>query len=450
MKVVMREYVRWIGYSLGIALLLAAAVWALSRLRGPSAEQAAALALMERPWNPQGRNAFADLWLLQYDVPEAERAGVMAEDVTRFERRPAPSFGTFVSVAAERYRDLTPDEADRELLCSVPSAGCLAKVRGDPDAYAALVDRNAALLKQTEALSGDAFVGSPFRPSVAAPFPPYPLASIPLTAHALAFVRGDVDAALAGACRGIATWRDLGSRSDSLIARMVGIRNSTDGYGRLLAEFLAELPPEHALPGACAVALAPMQAGEITLCSSMQGEFRTESANIGAMTTDAVAQGNRLENLTRPLGWNAAMSRAAAAEAYAPACTDAGLARVRADVPLSAPEGRSLLRLECASNLVGCLLFDVARPGYSVYFQRAQDQAAQIQLLATLAWLREQPTEGRTLAQRLSARPQALVSPTRDVEVGDGGSTIRIRQFDDSRGAYWSIPLPAELQDRTP
>lgn len=447
---------RWIGYALGAVLLLVIVLWAVSRLRGATAQQEAALAVMEQPWRPQGRNAFAALWLLPYEVPEAQQAAILAEDARRLQARPLAGIETggdepapaFKSVAGERHRDLTPDAHDQAMLCGTREAGCLARVRADQAAYAALVERNTALFARVADLSRYDYYRNRFASRFDAPIPDFTLGKTLLTAHALEFARGDVDAALGGTCRDISTWRRLGANSDSLIMRMVGIAYSTDGYGRLLADMLAQLPREQALPQACAVALAPMKPAEISLCRPMQGELLSASGAMRGMVDHSA--GGRFDRLLLPLLYSDHMTRAEKATVFAPACSDAALRRIADDrAPERLPPRKPYyLRLGCMSNAMGCILNDIAAPAYGDYALRAQDQGARMQLLATLAWLRGQPQDGKPLAARLAERPAGLKSPTRDIEVTDDGTGIRIRQFDAKRGEYWRLPLPPWLWEK--
>jgi hypothetical protein len=105
-------------------------------------------------------------------------------------------------------------------------------------------------------------------------------------------------------------------------------------------------------------------------------------------------------------------------------------------------------RFECIANSAGCILGDTIGTAYDIYALRAQDQNARLQVLATLAWLREQPDTG-TLAERLARRPADLRSPARDISVTADGRSLEIAQYDTSRGATWSLPLPAYLVEST-
>lgn len=70
-----------LGVGVLIVVLVLAALWTWSRLRGPTAEQREALALLEAPNAFEGRNAFNALWVLRYDVPEGEVEAVVEADM---------------------------------------------------------------------------------------------------------------------------------------------------------------------------------------------------------------------------------------------------------------------------------------------------------------------------------------------------------------------------------
>jgi hypothetical protein len=458
----MRKLLKWVACAVGAMIVVAVVLWSVARLRGPTAEQEAALAATQGPWTPEGRNAFPYFWQLAYDVPDAAQAEVAAEDLRRMAAAPppgtdadgsrTPGLFNYASVASQRYPDLRPSGEDHALFCKPREPGCLQRVRADLPRYEALVDRHARLFERVATLADYGHYRSLSPPRMDASSPPMQLGRATITQHAVAFVRGDVDAALAGTCRDIATWRRLGANSDALIMRMVGIAYSTDGYGRLLAEMLAELPRDHPLPRSCAVAVAPAEASELRLCQAMRGEFATSSSAIRLMRAQAATSRNPADRALAPLFFDPEATVADIATTFAPACSDGELQRLAADAAqVGWPEPRrGYWRLECVGNPVGCVLSEIARPAYRDYVLRAQDQGARLKLLSTLLWLREQDGEGRTLEARLDARPSALKSPTRDIEVGDDGRSLRIRQFDAGRGDYWTLPLPPYLWTAPP
>ena len=429
---------------------------------GPSSVQKAALALLHQPWQPVGSNAFDDVWLLDFDVPEAERAAQTDADAAWLAAQPAPGFRDmadikpFVHRAQERYQSLALADADNERLCAPRDPGCLDKVRAEMAQYRDLVDRNAQLLARVEALSHHGHLLSRLPPRIDAPFPSYQPLRLGLTADALRFTEGDVDGALASACRSMSTWRRLGVASDVLITRMIGIAYAGDGYARLLADMLRELPADHPMPQSCRVALSPPSPGEASICQAVRGEFAMLEHTMRSLEDAPSLTGNKVGDLLAPLAFDADSTIAETAPAYAAWCDAPTSARIERDVPFRAPAaagGRELklLRLDCLANAVGCILASISGPDMSAYQNRALDQSARFQVLATLLWLRDNVGDERPLAERVAGRPAALRGPARGVEIGPGGDTLRIRQYDTSggRSAYWEIALPAYLLDQS-
>lgn len=455
----MGKFLKWVGYALGATAALAMVLWTISRLCGSTTEQADALATLRQPWNPPGSNAYPALWLLHYDVPAGEQVAVMAEDLRRMAAVPKPGANPqasgsqglvlFSSIARERYPDLTPPPEDRGLLCNSRSADCLQRVREDLPRYEALVEKHGRLFERVAALGSHGHYRTLSPQRMDAPIPPFQLASAAMTAHAVAFVRGDVDTALGNTCRDIATWRRLGAHSDSLIMRMISIAYSSEGYGQLLAGMLAELPQGHPVPQACMAAVAPAAASELRLCEPLRGEFAYSSMVITTMVEQQLETQNPIERMLTPLFFDPERTKAEMATALAPACAEHELHRIEADIEhRDWAQSRGVWRPECAANIAGCLLADISRPAFTDYALRAQDHGMRLKTLATLLWLREQPDDGRPLETRLADRPESLKSPTREIEVGEDGRSLRTRQFDSRRGEYWEVPLPRGLRGK--
>jgi len=78
---------------------------------------------------------------------------------------------------------------------------------------------------------------------------------------------------------------------------------------------------------------------------------------------------------------------------------------------------------------------------------RMQDFGARLELLATLAWLRENADRSDRLEELLEQRPEAFKSPTRQVSIGENDASLHIPMFGEpEREPTWSVPLPAALQ----
>jgi len=440
------RWLKGLGTGLLVAVLVLAALWTWSRLRGPTPAQRAALELLEAPTAFEGRNAFDAIWVLPYDVPDADIAAVVDLDMRALVEATAGAHDAPLafSTGAARYPDLRPiSSAEGVGPCGIREADCLGKVERAPDEHAALVRANARLIERIERLSEFDHYAARWPADLRIPFPEFTLLKWPLTAHAVEFVQGDRMQAVEATCRDLATWRRLGTHSDILIVRMLGIALATDGYGALLAGMLAALPRDTALPDSCEAALAAPVAADASICPAMRGEF--------AWSTGATAS---LPEMRAHTAWSWLVLdrdgfRALLAEQMVAPClmqdtapaSDQRLAAAATPVP-------AWRRFECIANSAGCILGDIAGPAYASYAWRAQDHHARLQLLGTVAWLRGQPDDG-TLAERLARRPDGLRSPARDIALGADGRSLEIAQYDTGRGATWSLPLPAYLVEST-
>lgn len=450
----------WLGFAV---VGLAATVWAVARFSPPKTEQQAALAALAIPQpTVTDDDAFPALWTLPYAVPEADLAAVYAEDVRKIAAIPEPGldasgnatgFGAadYRSVAAERYPDQTPTDADAQRFCAAKD-DCLSKVSADLDGYAALLERHAALLDRVDALSRYDRAGLGFGERVDAPLPQFRFLGWPMTRHAWAFASGDRAAAFDGVCRNIATLRRIGAGSDSLIARLIATNLASDGYARLFAEMLAWTPDDAALPPACDAAFIAPNAEERSLCRAIRGEFAFVSAGLRA--------GEAIDGARRVWwkGWaNAAIydpqrTIAEIAPYFAQYCSEAMDRAIATDDPaIATKRPGDWLRFGCAGNFGGCVLAQIAAPDYSVYVKRVQDANARIELMAGLLRLR-----GESADVPLSARAQALAAesktPRRDVRLSEDGRALRVALHAPAAGGaeVWEVPLPGSRAATSP
>lgn len=447
---------RWLarfGFALLALFAVLAALWGTSRLLGASAGQRQALELFEHMPVPGGSNAFPALWLLQWDVPEAEQAAIVAEDAERFAALPAPgdpargaALAAFRSVAADRYEDLGAALPDEPASCGVREDGCLEQVRAERDAHAARLENAARLVDRVDAVFGHDHYRNLLPLALDMPFPRLSLTGLARTRHALLFVDGDIDAAIAGACRALGGWRRLAGGSDSLLVAMYAAAG-LQGHANLLGDMLAEVPTDHPLPAACDLALAAPQAGELGLCRAMRGEWK-----FGRSALDLVEAGEGgSRRLLQSLTLDRRATDALAAWNLSWPCGEEAARALAEDLPMQPPgdEGRAW-RFECVANAMGCLLMDMAGPAYADHGQRMQDARARVRVLGTLAWLRERAAAGdaRSARDLLAELPEALRSPGRAVEVDPDGRHLRIELFDTRLDSHWRVPLPPALQAR--
>ena len=440
----MGKVFRWLALALGSLGLVAIVAFAIARMSGPSKEEKAALALLEEPAPPPGRNAFASLWLMPYPVPEAKLEAILAEDVRRFTQRKTTAqtdvepLPIFTSIAAKQYP--AAPEPDRERYCKWRDRDCLAKVRAEPNAYADFLEADATLLARAATISGYSHVRSPFPQRMDVPFPPYQHLSRPLTRHAHAFVTGDTDTALNGACRDISTARMLIAHGDNLISSMIGAV-MLQGNAALLADMLAELPGERPLPPSCTAALAPQQPNEFSTGQAMRGEARLVFESMKEINTSRNPTGKAWQAPLVPIFYDYEDTIARMAPRLAWYCGKNAEAAIAADRPVQSPQS-SGMSIGCMDNFIGCVLVEVGNVSFDEYQHRLQDAGLRLKAASTIAWLRDQPGD-ETMATRLARRPQSMRSPAREIRIGKDGQSLEIDVFDDRDGPTWQLALPA-------
>lgn len=445
---------RWLLRT-GIALLalfaVLAALWGTSRLLGASAGQRQALALFQDMPASEGGNAFPALWLLQWDVPEAEQAAIVAADAERFGALPSlgdparkAALGAFRSVAADRYEDLEASLPVEPASCGMRETGCLERVLAERDAHAARLERSARLVDRVEAVFDHDHYRNLLPLALDMPFPRLPLMQLARTRHALQFVDGEVDVALAGTCRALGGWRRLTGDSDSLLVAMYAAAG-IEGHANLLADMLAQVPTDHPLPAACDVALAPPQAGEFGLCRAMRGEWE-----FGRSALDMVDAGEGgTGRLVQWLALDRGATDALAAWNMSWPCGEEAARALEHDVPMQPPSGDGRpWRFECVANAIGCILMESVGPPYADYGRRMQDARARIQLLRTLEWLRGRAAAGglRGAGELLAQLPDGLGGTTRAVDIDPESARLRMELFSARPDAHWSVPLPPALR----
>lgn len=416
---------RWTAAAIAGLLLLALAMYLLSRWLGPTRAQRQALQLMEQHEPLPGRNAFSALWLIRYDIPEAQREGVIARDLRRFDTwladRTQPLFTA--STAHGRYPDAAEPIAGVPESCPLDGKDCLAMVRADPDGYARWREARAGLVERA-ALDGFGHYRSRFPARLHTLWPPaHTGAQARLTSQALDFVQGRPQDAFVGVCADVATWRRLGTGVDEAVMRMTAMR-IVDGGSQLFARMLAESTATGPLPAVCELAFAPPAPADVSVCEMMKGEL----AGIAEIGFPA-----------QP-GFEPEMHRARIAHGLASACSDVTEAAALKDRPLPSFAPTPRYGFDCVANLSSCLLADIAWPAYRSYALRAQDHGARLRLAATVYWLHANPDDARPLPVRLATRPEALRGVQRGIEVVPGGGALRIA-LNRAGEDYWELPL---------
>ena len=387
----MRKVFKAAAWIVRVLLLLLIVAFAWGRLRPPAPAQAEALKRLQPSPAPAGHNAWATLWLQDYDVPIDRVDAVYAQERAHLQawlaQLPADATAApdYVPLAAQGFQkrpSLTADE--NQLLCSNRDEDCLAKVRAQAVPLHALLARQSARLASLQALTGDDALWDDLSISPQTPLPGFGTAmKLLLTAPALDFVEGRQAQALDAICTQAATVRRLHAHTNSLVGAMVAVA-WMDGIERELAGMLAALPPDQVTPSACTQAFASITPADVSLCAPMQREFDL-AAVTAAMPVDPHRVGwftrLRLRGLIDPRG-----VRRLIAPSFAWACRRDVLAAAFDDRPLSADgvQGVRYDLFDAASNTMGLILARVAPLDYAKYLQRNEDYAAGLRLTAWL------------------------------------------------------------------
>ena len=455
---------------LGLAGLLLCLVLAWLALkawvqwRGPSASQRQALALIDQPVPARpGTDGFAALWLLQRDVPQAQWDEWLARDVASFAAHDAQQ----AEGAWQQPSAALPKLAAQSALSCKPFEGnCLAQVRAKPEAYAAWVAQQAALLDRVEALASHGHLGQPFEQRPELLFPPYHYLSWPFTRFAWQFAQardGQVHAAgraaqqttaMAGLCRySAAMQRLLTQPGQFLLPQMIAAANVRQG-GQLLADMLHEAGPTQTVPPDCLQAFAPDANANQAMCHTVRAEWAIMRSLMqhmpsswpwdlfGMRTWRSVVIGLEAPAIA---GWTQA-------ERLAPYCMPAFAQAFDLDQRPPVPH-TSISHLECAASPTAC--GNDVDETWQHYADRLHDREAMRRAVASLLWLRQgaahvPPDQWLADARRRwPSRPAALHMPGADAQWVDAPAgtgqparpMLRTPLRDTDRGPNFDLPL---------
>ena len=442
-----RKIIKWILLLiLGIVVLfLLNLAW--HRMRGPTQEELAALSFVEAPVaKPQGRNAFALMWLFGKDVSDTDIDRLAAQDV-EYARASEVGSNEQPQFPSAKLPDLEVPKPGLVALCDSAPADCLTLMRNNHEATRDLLAKHGRLLQRASELENFEYFDIEFPHGVSMPFTNSVRSQqLRISQLALMFDDGERSEAMTGVCRNLSMWRRFGRDNHSLIQTMLA-SSRRDAAMQLFAAMLAEWKPEESIPADCAIALAPIAADEVSMCSSLLGEFDTADAMLESMvSTGQSAQNNNwFERSAQPLVLDLPQLRAWRARKVAANCVADDSARALQDLP-SEWQPLDIGWLDCASNMVGCILIGTAAPAYDDYQERLLDSAAHLRLAATLAWLRKTEGSGQSLQQRFDSRPDALRSGSRATGITEDGRSIWVDNLFTQRAARFSLPLAASKE----
>ena len=393
---------------------------------GPK-DDASSLGQVFAPLGYAGENGFAELYALGRPTPVDQREAALREDVARFERLLASGQGRWRDAMSAQPR--TPqDPADPSHWCRFEAGQpCLADVRANPQAFVAQIERHEGVLDQASQLERFGHFQNPFALHHAMPLPNYqPLGWLP-TRHAVWFIEGHTQRALTGTCRGLKVGRTLLEQGDFHEGSLVGAVMVTQ-HATLLAEMLAELPAEHALPETCQSVLAQPLNTEAAVCRAITGAGRLVLSPLvgGALATRA-----RNEGAEGHLDADRTIERLA--RSYAWFCGAAVEQSILGDVPVpDAPTATAAQTAEeCQDNATGCAFADMGGTVSGSEAQRLQDTAA---IWQATQWL----------VRHRSGNLNEGATGTSRATVANGQLHVMLFQHSRSSasGFHWSVPLP--------
>lgn len=436
---------RWVGLLVLIVAGFVVGLFVVSRTMGPNDEQRAALAWLDDEPVPPGRNAFAALWLIEYDVPPEEVESVVAADVENYRQAlngaaSSQVLSNLTSVAEGRFARHSSRPSGLQH-CGSASQACLASVRAQRDEYAQQIEHDRAIVERVRGLSAFDHYRSPMKGHTFAPLPALRWIFVSPAASALDFVEGRQQAALEAVCRDVETWRRLSAQSDSLVFAVTGGAMVAVG-SRLFADMLAELPLDQPLPPICSTAFDPLHVAP-DLCSAMRGEEQTVHAHLERNDQEAY-------RFLRPLVLDVRATRAMMAPVYGHACA-APVRRALADggdIP-PVPGVPALRQWRCISNVLGCSVAPMTAVAYTPYLQRFQDIHAMVRAVDHALRLRaEAGTNGGFSFQAQRKSELRLDADAARAAVIDSATgKIRIPLRGHSGQSDWRTPLPASRSD---
>jgi hypothetical protein len=387
-----------------------------------------------------GRDASEAAFLAGYDIPADQRAATYAafrqwvEDGQKEGKDPREAF--------LHLSKLDPGSAG---LCGDLQADCLATVRVDPAATAALLAQHAATLRAARELVAHDGLRLGMKSSLATPLPNLSYGrALLVTAIADRAARGEVDAAIGEACDDLAGWRRIGADTDVLIVSMVGAAYVGQD-ARLLVSLLAERPADAPLPAACDAALAATQPVELDLCPSYRQEYEMAKNTIGDLATMSDL-GMEPPSSLEMLGMRTMDKEhfsALVAPQLARACRADVKARMAADattkgLPQSDPECGIAENIAFAAD---CTMATIAIANLDPYLDRRTDQAAKLALVRTWLWLRAQSPDPAGWAALLPTRPAEL-GLRREATVDAAAGVLSMPLLDDRQAKTFALPLP--------
>jgi hypothetical protein len=445
--------------AVSLLLLVFAVMFIYGRMRGPTPEQQQALALLEqKPAFKPKENMAAYMWLINYKVPIDRIEAIAETDAKKYNALTTTNEITaFHSSAEGKYPKRNFSQEEFNGYCSFQKGEeCLSAVRKNLATFSPALEKMKDEIAAVEKISEYKFYQSPFEFHMTGMLPGFSAGQNLLRVHyAHLFLNGQEELAIEKVCRDIGAWRSIASKSDNLLAAMVGhsyVRNRSS----MLAEMLAATSAEAPIPEQCAIALKDISPDENHLCNAMKGEFGFLK-NIDVWINDAsnqeATEAGKIKHKFGSFFYDHNRTVAMAAPTFASFCSAEVMAAAAKNTVLPDIESEQKQKIECdvfdqVSNGYGCILIDTATPSYASYYDRKLDQSAQITAMQILVWLRENKASGNTAQQLFSTRPANLRAFSDRIQLNTEKAILEVNLLSPSSdGAkIWAIPLSSGMQ----
>jgi hypothetical protein len=250
---------------------------------------------------------------------------------------------------------------------------------------------------------------------------------------------GESAAAIESICAFGQTWRPFIASTDMLLTQII-VANMIAGAARLRASITAEMPSQPGVSPACNRAFSPLYDLEISLCSSMRGEWRTFEPMLLSLRGDASSLGKRASTL---LMYHQEHALAMLAERLYMTCeltrSELAVRREPFDSDLIKPP--SCPWYAYPFNSIGCMTVSISSVSFDAYYNRLLDIDARLRLVQLAIAL--QSTEGPSLAQL--QREAERVLPYHQVDYDAERGVLSVAQPFTSSREPWNLVLRGAL-----
>ena len=403
-----------------------------------------AVTIMSAPLPPiaADKNAFGEIWLFAYDIPDAEKAKVMTADINYYSKfHDDMKYGSAADGKYPKFED------SEDLLCKPKQQDCIEKIRSNPEKYKQFFAKHEKLVNKANALTRFKISRSEFSPNVFTPIPNFgePF-NWQLTTASYWHVQGKQAEAIDLACRSAISWRSMAENSHGLIDQMVG-QSFYSSVSLLLSELLSETPKETTLPASCAEAYRPVATAKFPICHSMKIEFQTllnatDDVERGELSTSGLTGENSWTDKPKSLWFNKRASKEAFALEYVDQCSD--------DKEIMEAIGRpkeafwmGMTFTDSVFNPIGTILASITEGSYSDYAQRMKNLSLTREAVQTVL--------SKRVENNLPTNSEDEITPNENRRFNEDAQTVEVDLYrSPGKTELLSLRLPGAKRQNKP